>query len=89
MSPNSDKPNSQPGDNDDQQEDVPIAGLVDLEQDISPAFLTAVRKKINRRSTASLFAAFSWQLPKMVLGEFWNALVQLLQPRHPQKGGRP
>ena len=86
MSPDSDKSNPRPANDQDLGE--PIADLLDLEQDTSPTFLQVVRRKIHRRSMTSQFASFSWHLPKMILVEFWNMLVQLLNPRATQKGGR-
>lgn len=86
MSSDSDKPNPRPSD--DQELGAPIVDLLNLEQDISPAFLSSVRKKIYRRVTASQFASFSWELPRMILLEFWKMLVELSNPRASQKGGR-
>lgn len=86
MSPDSDKANSLPID--DQELGEPIAALLNLEQETSSTFLNLVRRKIYRRTTASQVAAFSWNVPRMILGEFWNMLVQLLNPRATQKGGR-
>lgn len=86
MSSDSDKPNPRPSD--DQGLGEPIADLLNLEQGTSPAFLSSVRKKIYRRVTASQFASFSWELPKIILLEFWTMLVELLNLRASQKGGR-
>jgi hypothetical protein len=86
MSSDSDKPNPRPSD--DQDLGPPIADLLNLEQDTSPAFLSSIRKKIYRRVMASQFASFSWDLPKMILLEFWKMLVELSNPRASQKGGR-
>jgi hypothetical protein len=66
----------------------PVTVLAALEQDTSATFLTVVRRKIRRRSTASQFASFSWNIPKMILIEFWGVLVQLLSPRSTPKGGQ-
>ena len=86
MSPDSDNANSLPID--DQELGEPIAALLNLEQETSSTFLNLVRRKIYRRTTASQVAAFSWNVPRMILGEFWKMLVQLLNPRATQKGGR-
>ena len=86
MSPDFDKSDSIPINDQDMGE--PIEALRDLEQDTSPSFLSSVRRKIYRRTTASQFASFSWHLPKMILVEFWNMLVQILNPDAAQKGGR-
>ena len=66
----------------------PIAALLDLEQDTSPSFFARVRRKIHRRTTGSQLASFSWYLPRMILLEFWNVLIHILNPGAPQKGGR-
>jgi hypothetical protein len=86
MSPDSDTSN--PLDADDQDLGEPITDLLNLEQDTSPGFLNVVRRKIYRRAATSQFASFSWNVPKMIFVEFWNMLVQLLNPRAASKGGR-
>jgi hypothetical protein len=50
-------------------EGEPITPLAELEQDVSPEFLSAVRKKIFRRTAANQMVAFSWNLPKVILLE--------------------
>ncbi len=52
-----------------QDDEEPIAPLAELGQDVSPQFLEAVRKKIYRRTTANQVAAFSWNLPRVILME--------------------
>jgi hypothetical protein len=66
----------------------PVRLLADLEQEPSAAFLNVVRRKIHRRSAASQFVSFSWNVPKVILLEFWNILVEILSPRGTQKGGQ-
>lgn len=73
---------------DDQDLGEPIAALLNLEQDTSPSFLDRVRRGIYRRTTTSQLASFSWYLPKMILIEFWNMLIQILNPGAARKGGR-
>lgn len=85
MSPDSDKPNPPP--TDDQNLGEPIADLLNLEQDASSTFLSGVRRKIYRRSTTAQFVTFYFDLPKIILVEFWNMIVQLLSPRSTRKGG--
>ncbi len=51
------------------EEGTPSAPLAELGQDVSPQFLEAVRKKIYRRTAANQVAAFSWNLPKVILRE--------------------
>jgi hypothetical protein len=66
----------------------PVTVLADLEQEPSTAFLNVVRRKIHRRSAASQFVSFSWNVPKVILLEFWNILVEILSSRGTQKGGQ-
>jgi hypothetical protein len=47
----------------------PIAPLAELEQEVSPQFLAAIRKKIYRRTAANQVLAFSWNLPKVIVME--------------------
>lgn len=55
---------------DDELEDsLPIAALADLDQEVSPHFLGAVRKKIYRRTATGQIVAFSWTLPKVIFME--------------------
>ena len=57
-----------------QDADFPIEALREQEQDIAPDFITRVRNKIHRRTTASQFASYSWHLPKVVLIEMSSVL---------------
>jgi hypothetical protein len=56
-------------DNEPIEEGQPIEPLANLEQDVSPQFLGAVRKKIYRRTAANQVVAFSWNLPKVIFLE--------------------
>jgi hypothetical protein len=56
-------------DNDNSAGSEPIAALSNLEQEVSPSFLASIRKKIYRRTAANQLAAFSWNLPKVILME--------------------
>jgi len=63
-----------------------IRGLADLETEVSPSFVTMVRRKIHRRTTASQYAHFSWSLPGIVLMEFLTVLVHLFAVVDGRKG---
>ena len=49
--------------------DRPIRVLRDQEQSPSPDFMGKVRRRIDRRTSASQFASYSWHLPKIILME--------------------
>ena len=66
----------------------PIAVLAGLERTPSPSFFNIVRRRIQRRSTASQLASFSWNVPTMIFMEFWKAVIQILSPRDTSKGGQ-
>jgi hypothetical protein len=63
----------------------PVKELACFEYEASPAFLTVVRRKIHRRSAVSQLASFSWDVPKALLTELWNALVQAVGPASGKK----
>ncbi len=63
----------------DEQPDEPILALKDLEHETSSMFLTGVRRKIHRRTTASQIVSFSWQLPKTVLVELGRMFGELVK----------
>jgi hypothetical protein len=64
----------------------PIRGLADLETEVSPSFVNMVRRKIQRRTTASQYAHFSWSLPGIILMEFLHVLVHLFAVAGGRKG---
>jgi hypothetical protein len=63
-----------PTNNDDQ----PIERLAELDQDVSPDFLRAVRKKIYRRTATGQVVGFSWNLPRVILLEMISLIGGLL-----------
>ena len=67
-------------------EERPIRGLADLENEVSPQFVSMVRQKIQRRATVSQFANFSWSLPRMILMEFLSLVVHVLAVADGRKG---
>jgi hypothetical protein len=50
-------------------DESPIAFLKEHERDTATDFVARVRRKIDRRATASQFASYSWLLPKAMLIE--------------------
>lgn len=67
----------------------PLAALRQLEQEPSSNFLTGLRRKIHRRSLASQFASFAWEIPARLLTEIWGLLLDLMPPPKAKKAGRP
>jgi hypothetical protein len=65
----------------------PVAQLAGWEEESSELFLNLVRRKIYRRSATSHFACFTWDVPGMLLREFLEFLVHLLNPSRASKGG--
>ena len=63
----------------------PIKELAGWEQPTSDKFLRLVRGRIQRRSTVGQFATFSWDVPRMILGDFWITLLQALNPQDRKK----
>lgn len=68
--------------------DEPVKELAGFEYDTSDAFWNVVRRKIQRRSTASQFASFSWNVPRLILTEVWNALAHIIGSQSGKKEGR-
>jgi hypothetical protein len=66
----------------------PVRELAGFEHEPSGTFLAIVRSKIQRRSTVSQIASFTWNVPKVILAEFWNALVQVISPHGAKKEGK-
>jgi hypothetical protein len=56
----------------------PVKELAGFEYDPSDVFWNVVRRKIQRRSTVSQVASFSWNIPKLILAEAWSALIHII-----------
>ena len=67
-------------------EEHPIRGLADLEHEVSPQFVSIVRRKIQRRATVSQFANFSWSLPRMIFVEFLSLVMHVMAVADGRKG---
>jgi hypothetical protein len=79
-------PKSLPGAPDEDREaGEPIGSLWQLEQDTSPSFLTKIRRRIYRRTTASQLISASWYLPGVVLAGLIEMLAHILGGAGPRK----
>jgi hypothetical protein len=67
-------------------QDNPIRALADLESDVSESFRAKVWRKIQRRTTVSQYANFSWTLPGVILVEFLSVLVHLFSVANGKRG---
>jgi N-glycosylase/DNA lyase len=74
---NSDANDSTGGPGPDSDTGQPIRVLSEQEYETSSDFMVRVRSKIYRRTAASQFASYSWQLPKVVLLEMARVLGHL------------
>lgn len=77
MSPDSNQPGS--SQHDDNDLGTPARELVLLEQETTGNFVPVVRRKIYRRTAASQFVNFTWNVPGLVLRELLNMAVQLIK----------
>jgi hypothetical protein len=75
-----------PAPSDDDDAGQPIGGLGQLQHDTSPSFIAVVRGRIHRRLMVSELVGFSWDLPKVVFGEFVRMLIGILKPLSARKG---
>jgi hypothetical protein len=83
--------NGEPNNPDDNEDEAgePLAILADFQQEPSPHFLGRIRKKIDRRITASNVVAIGWHLPRLVLVEFLDMIFHVFGSHNPQKGDKP
>ncbi|MCC6589544.1 MAG: hypothetical protein IT168_22800 [Bryobacterales bacterium] len=58
-----------PNPNSDPDPGAPIDLLHSQEEEPGADFIAGVRRKIHRRAVTAQFAAYSWQMPKLVLTE--------------------
>jgi hypothetical protein len=72
-------------DNHESDEGPPIASLAELDQEVSPQFLGALRKKIYRRTATNQMVSFSWNLPKVILMEMIMLIGHLLSSSRKDK----
>lgn len=64
---------------------VPIDTLASFEYEASTNFLGRIRRAIQRRTAASQVVSFSWDIPFLILIEFWLTLANQLFPQSPRK----
>ena len=77
--------NSSRAPDEDREAGEPIGILRELEQDTSPSFLSMIRKRIYRRTTASQLISVSWHLPGVVFAELLNMFIHILGVRSIRK----
>lgn len=77
MSPESDPPS--PGSPDENDLGTPARELVQFEAEPSTSFVPIVRRKIYRRTAASQFVSFTWNVPVMVLRELLTFGIELIK----------
>ena len=71
MNPNDREPGSE-------EMEQPIQVLRDQEHDTASDFLARVRNRINRRSSTAHVAAYSWNMPKIVVVEMISMFSHVL-----------
>jgi hypothetical protein len=77
MSPDSEIP--RPPESDEGDLGTPARELGNLEQEPSANFVPILRKKIYRRTAASQFVNFTWNVPAVVLREMLAMAVELFK----------
>ena len=82
MSPDSEKP--QPPQNDEFDLGRPARELAELGEEPSVSFVPMLRRKIYRRTAASQFVNFTWNMPAVVLRELWGMAIELLKSNSPR-----
>lgn len=60
---------------------TPVEMLAEFEHAPSTRFLGRIRRSIHRRSAISQVASFSWNAPRLVVGEFWNFVAEHFFPK--------
>jgi hypothetical protein len=63
----------------------PIAKLAGFEHDVSISFLQRIRRTIGRRATAAQVTSFAFDMPFVVLKEFWLILMELFNSKNAGK----
>lgn len=84
MSPNSDAPDGRQPEEIDLG--VPARELGQLEQEPTTDFVPIVRRKIYRRTAASQFVNFAWNVPGVVLRELLMMTVELFKGTRMRSG---
>jgi hypothetical protein len=84
----SDAANSESHDGKELDPGEPVGVLAAFEYEPSTNFLSRIRRSIQRRTSVSQIASFSWNIPLMVFMEFWAMIVEQLNPKRPGKDGQ-
>jgi hypothetical protein len=63
----------------------PIAELAGFEHDVSVSFLGRIRRTIGRRTTAAQVTSFAFDMPFVVLKEFWLIVMELFNSKKTRK----
>jgi hypothetical protein len=66
----------------------PVTELAGFEHDVSARFMSRIRQAIQRRTTAAQFTSFAFDLPLVVLKEFWLIMVGQFDSRKVEKDAR-
>jgi hypothetical protein len=65
----------------------PIPALANFEQEASRNLIVQIRRSIQRRTTVGQLAAFSINIPQLMLKELWFVLFTRPDLRNMRKGG--
>jgi hypothetical protein len=68
-------------DADDVDPGQPIAELAGFEYDVSVSLLDRIRRTIRRRTTAAQVTSFAFDMPFVVLKEFWLIVMELFNSK--------
>jgi hypothetical protein len=72
---------SERNDADDVDPGQPIAELAGFEYDVSVSLLDRIRRTIGRRTTAAQVTSFAFDMPFVVLKEFWLIVMELINSK--------
>jgi hypothetical protein len=66
----------------------PITELAAFEHDVSARLISRIRRAIQRRTTAAQFTSFAFDLPLVLLKEFWLVMVGQFNLKKVEKDAR-
>jgi hypothetical protein len=64
----------------------PVTELAGFEHDVSARLLSRIRHAIQRRTTAAQVTSFAFQLPLVLLKEFWLTMMGQFNSKKVEKG---
>jgi hypothetical protein len=76
---------SERNDADDVDPGEPIAELAGFEYDVSLSLLERIRRTIGRRTTAAQVTSFAFDMPFVVLKEFWFIVMELFNSKKTER----